>query len=57
MTISKLIANLQKIQKEQGDLDVWYKTHDEEELLDTYIYNGMFVVDEDKLIIDTRCIY
>lgn len=57
MTISKLIANLQKVQKEQGDLDVWYKTHDEEELLDTYIYNGMFVVDENKLIIDTRCIY
>lgn len=41
MTLSELIVNLQKIQKEQGDLDVWYKTHEEEK----------------KLVIEIRRIY
>lgn len=55
MKISELIEKLQKAKDSVGDVEVWYKTPDDEEIIDDYY--GMFALDDDKITIDLRSIY
>lgn len=57
MKISELIEKLQKAKDSVGDVEVWYKTHDEEEIIDDCLYYGMFALDDDKITIDLRTVY
>lgn len=57
MKISELIEKLQKAKDSVGDIEVWYKTPDDEEIIDECLYYSMFALDEDKMTIDLRSIY
>ena len=49
MRIFELIEKLQRAKDVVGDIEVWYKSPDDEEIIDDYLYYGLFALDEDKI--------